>query len=368
MYRQTYESPVFEYLTEYPYCREADGSTPAGNIYNQDLVTPPRIYPEELSGVKGFWANAGDIQVLAFMDQVWWPSWNVTLWSPNNGRYFSWPTSAVFWALTRLVCVSYQGTFWRSDSSGDIQPLSIDLTTVPCEPEKPARRAVITVGDTIDASFFGRSAINLPLVDSVNGIIAMKSGATNSIDVCSMATGATLRTIRLSGNPIAMCPADEYEAYILCSNNVLNVVRLDTGRILGTSLMPRVSGSTGIWIAWNARYRRLLALEITPNEANGASTLRVRGYYPVPIATNLTQPVPLIAPRAHRETPLAVRLVGDVGEPLATAVVHGELSATAPAAATLTQQSATADPYGYAELEMLGTAPGEIEVTATADV
>jgi hypothetical protein len=357
MYRQDYMSQVLPYRLPEP-------SDYSKTHYNDYLMVPPRIYKEELSSAIALYQTNDKINLLTLNNYWLYPGYVFRLYQFSlDGSAISFDISnvgSVFASWTDSVTVSYQGTMYRA-VLGNMQPMYVVTNTA-------TNTAEITTGPLTLASFFGVSQIKIPLVDSENDIIAMKSVSGNQIEVHTLSTGALLRIIKTSGTPVAIAPGSKYEAYVLCSNNIVNVININTGKIIGTSLMPRTSGSTGVNFAWDAMHRRLLTFENTGNNADGSSTSKVRGYYPVPIATKLTAPIPLTAPRAYRETRIVARVTGDVGEPIAISSVTGAITATPPATAVMTQATSSPDGTGYAELKMLAGTPGTIQLDASVQV
>lgn len=361
MYKQTYISDPLTY-DAYP------GSPSA--VYNGYLTTPPRHYVESLTRMTVLTSTSQGYTMMGWLDYIYWPSWRNTTYvfgnrpsDPHLKIKAKGDVAPIWQAWTASIVAGWGGGLWRADVFGNISSLSIYVGQ---NSETGDWESSITQGDEIPASRFGVVAIYFPAVDLDNDLIAMKGQDLNTVAVYTLSTGALLRKIRVSGSPVALCPADTGQLYVLCSNNILNIVNVQTGQVLGTSLFPRTPGADIPVLAWDVAYRRLLAFEPTPDASDGQGTSRIRGYYPVPIATELTNPIPLKAPRSYRKTPIVCRLVGDVGEPIAAATIAGAVTPTAPATATLTVASATPDGNGYAMLELLGGTPGTVNFTVTA--
>ncbi|MNT22769.1 hypothetical protein D3C72_1581650 [compost metagenome] len=116
--------------------------------------------------------------------------------------------------------------------------------------------------------------------------------------------------------------------------------------------------------AWDRIYRRLLAIEAVANATDGASLTRIRGWYPVPQATHLTKPIPLIAPRKGRQVPVLLRVVGDAGEPIASAGV----TVVATGNGSISQYPAGSDGHGDVRALVMCNDTGTVTVNATATV
>lgn len=364
MFRETYMSDVLPYLDYRPY------PYPFGATYNEWLMVPPRVYFDSLDTPKAlFRAQGGNTStgysyaLFSYMYFVNWPSWEALVFSfdPITGtatRYNNNELSAIWLAYTSEIVQDYYGTLWRCNIFGEISPLSFYLSD---------GNFSITEGTPIPPSKFGVSTIAHPIVDVQNNIVAM-SGGYQKMTVYNWTTGAKIRDIPLSGDARAVCAGDADYAFVLCHNGTLCTINIRTGQVLGVSQMNRVPNGTNTMLSWDYRYRRLLIFEKTPDAVDGASTSRIYGYYPVAQPTALSNPVPIIAPRINRTTPVVSRMVGDVGEALSSGVVVGELTPVAPADAALVSATETPDKNGYISYRMNGIEPGTIEFGVTAEV
>jgi hypothetical protein len=370
MYRQTYQSAVYPYRTPAEW-RGVPNGIGTGSLYNPYLITPPRIYAEEVvTNLKPFLfcepanlANATvKVSIIAYENVIYYPGWLIAKLSWNGvsgellGREETGNFAAVQLAWTASLTVDFDNAIWRNDIFGDIQ-----------------RVAILAEGfqylESVSHTLYGVAAIKLPLVDRSNNLIAMQAEAGSSvINVYNFTVGTYLRSFRVSGEPVAICPGDKYQAYILCSNGVLNIVNINTGQILGAALFPVQANTLSTSIAWDKTYRRLLAFDLTANGADGSSTSYVRGYYPVPIATRLTKPIPLKPPRKFKEVQLAARMTDDIGNPLSSGVVQCALACTPTGAATLTKSGAAPDSLGYATFKLVTAEIGTAEASLTAEV
>jgi hypothetical protein len=363
MFRQTYESHVVPYL-DYRPPGEFNNLT-----YNEWLMEPPRIYFDSLEFAKVLFRvqdssalNGYAYGLMAYMNYVNWPGWESLIFSFNSttgvGKRYEGVLAPIWLAWTTEIVQDYNGTLWRTDIFGNMNPLTVYLN---------GNNYSITEGAEITNEHFGVPAIRHPIVDVQKNVVAMY-GDFQVMHVYAWDTGALLRKIYLSGDPIAVCAGDQDYAYVLCHNNTLDVINIQTGQTLGVSKLERANEEATPLLSWDYRYRRLLIFESTPDAVNGESTARIRGYYPVAQPTALMKPIPLKAPRINRTTPVLSRMVGDVGEALSGGVVVGEITPATTAAATLVSVTETPDENGYISFRMNGTEPGEIEFGVTAEV
>lgn len=328
MFKQVFQTGLV------PYRRPDEwGGIPTGiglqSLYNPWLITPPREYAEAFGGVGPFVLYSDrtetitgptTIGLIAWTNRIYWPGWEIVHYKFDGVSGALLSRSAVVWgaveaAWTSGVQQGFDGRLWRSYLT-DLHELSDDL------------------GQTlrvIPASRFGRAATKLPVPDVQNDIIVLPSEAVlTAIDVYRLSTGEHLRRIHTSDVPGAICPERRGRVFVLGkTRQLLNLINFETGEIMATWKCPSPVGAQKMLLSWDVVYRRLLVFAWTPDAENGASTSRVIGYYPLPIATNLCTPIPLQVPRKGRTVPVLTRVVGDAGEPVASVVVTGAASGAA---------------------------------------
>jgi hypothetical protein len=118
-------------------------------------------------------------------------------------------------------------------------------------------------------------------------------------------------------------------------------------------------------MAWDPIRQNLMVWQQAADNADGSSNSNIVGYYVVPGAERLTVPIPLTPPRAFRTSPIATRLVGDLGRPVGGVIVTGAVTDTSPdGGAVFTLANAPTDTYGYARLQLAG----ELECIADISV
>ena len=121
-------------------------------------------------------------------------------------------------------------------------------------------------------------------------------------------------------------------------------------------------------IAWDFILRRLLVFNfrdgsVSPINADGSSPNTIEGYYPVPIATNITKLIPLTPPRKYRTVNTFCRVVGDAGEQMPGVAV----TASASGAASIIASGST-NSYGEAIFALKGLDAGNVTVNLSAVV
>jgi len=373
MYKQIFEISVPYRMPDDPTMTGPFGQVtyPAGLTY---FTTPPRIYGEQFEIVNAMFANKettvnGSITITlnVITSNIYFPSVGQTLKYDGITGAFLGYGDLIGDALDTEIVQSMDGCLWSTRSGvmreldpvtyAEIQTISGDFFEIPADQE-----------------FNG---IVHPMVDRSRNIIVM-SGYPATVDaryilVNNFATGALIRRIWVSGAVTQIMQEDDRRCFVMCANGIMNVVDFTTGKVLSTTRAP-VSGVISafrIKYAWDFVLRRLLAFNFVdgavgepPINADGSSSNTITGYYPVPIATNVTRPIPLKPPRKGRTVPMLVRAVGDAGE----AIPSLPIAATATAPGSIGPGSLITDAYGYATINLVGTDTGSTDVTVTANV
>lgn len=112
----------------------------------------------------------------------------------------------------------------------------------------------------------------------------------------------------------------------------------------------------GIAYGWDRFHKRLLMVGMVADNADGSPRVRVKGYYPEPLAAGLTPPLPLQVPRAGRTIHFLTHLYGEGGEPLSSRRVTANIAGPG-----------ITDRNGDVELATTPAQAGTEAVTITAD-
>lgn len=332
------------------------------SLYHPELVTAPRIYAEELDFPFALYSRADPtatsettITLLTTLTMIYWPGYEFMAYrfDGQTGAFID--RAEIFGdILTGIlymdsVTQGFDGSLWASYHIGEIR--EFDLST-------------FTLIQTIPASRFGRTGTALPLVNKSRDLIVMPEEVGSGLIVYTLSTGAVVRNIATSGTPISLCAEDDKRLYVMGSNYVLNLVDYTTGEIISTHACPEPPAAAYVMTTWDRGLRRLLAFAQVDNASDGSSQSVVRGFYPVPLATHLTTPIPLVAPRRGRQVPVLLRAVGDVGEPIAGVIPQLTLSGDA----TVQAAPQGTDGNGESIARLLCNAAGSTTLTATASI
>lgn len=180
-------------------------------------------------------------------------------------------------------------------------------------------------GNVLSKAKYGNPAsLERVLVDEFNNrLIRAYGSGIPIIKVYELASGAFIHDIWVSGDPEQIFAEDRNHAYVYCRNGILDLVNYLTGVVVSAyrAPLPPDTEYLGNTIGtqkygYERRLRRLLSIVLVPFDSEGVRALRVRGYYPVPLAVGVSTPIPLVSPRKGRSIPILVRVYGDVLEPI----------------------------------------------------
>lgn len=350
MFRQVFESDSPTYIDA--------PSTPGP--YNGYLVVPPRVFGESITGVTAFFTSKEQTATSNFvlnayctLDITTFPGFKFTRFRFDgvSGAYLDRTDQAMGSAFDQDVYQSRDGSLWREDDTGpvfEIDPLTFEEIS----------------GTRQAPSKYGTSSLHLPMVDRALDLIVMQSGHenTNQIGVYDFTSGALVRRITVSGEVRDILPEDDRRCYVRSDHDILNLVDYSTGAILSTLRAP-AAGAVDYRLAWDRYYRRLLVFALRADASNGGCTSTAAGYYPVPLATKISAPVPLQAVRANRSSAFLSKVYGDAGEAIAGARLMASLGS-----AHLIGAPPFTDADGEAIVTVVADAPGSDTLTVSVTI
>lgn len=368
MFKLIYQSDTIKYLKPEEWAGVPTG-TGLGSLYNGWLVTPPRIYAEALdSGLnfKGVWilpsesvAGSGTIYASAWMRQIYWPGWAVKThkWDAASGKYLGFVSGVPAGYYSSAAFQMPDGTVWSHTVFGEIYQLDIVGTQYGFLFEASSTPAWAKYGEPgwSPGPFMVHRAINRCITNS---------GTGRTLHVREWSTGTILRSIEPGGYPQQIVGVDDRRAYVLCRSGIMNLIDYSNGRVLSSLRCPVAPTLVPYTVAtWDKQYNRLLFLTYTPDATDGACTSVIKGFYPVPLATAISEPIPLTPLRKDRESPILVRSWGDAGEPVGTQIKLSSAGDT-----TVVRGLAQTDGQGDAVFVVKGTTAGDTDLTATCTV
>ena len=279
-------------------------------LYNADILGEDGF--ECVERIDGLYAasdggaltDSGVVITTGWTRQRWWPSWARFRWEfdAETGAFLRRDTAPGGYYAQDI----YQGTggeLWLKLVTGPLQLLGPD--------DQPS-------GVTLLPATFGAITFRAVLVDRLNNRIVMTPDVDRILEVRALDTGALLHTLQVPSRPRDICYEEGSRCYVLTDSRDLFILDYLAGRWFGAVKLTSLSGDTAR-IAWDRRYRRLLAIEQVPTP-NYLNQVGISGFAMRPVITHLCTPIPLTRLRAGTTVPVLVKAVGDLGEGLADGV------------------------------------------------
>lgn len=325
--------------------------------YAPDLITPPRVYGEELTGLGAVWAGhdpnrygPSSLSVLASMRQDDYPGWDITRWKHDGqeGRALSRDVGvgdAVMATYARFT-VEPSGVVWWFGDPYTTRAVELDSATL-------AEAGAVIVG-----SDFGALTLPAFAVDrAADRVFMRKDTSGNRVEVFRLSTKVKLVDLWAPGEVRSIVLTHDGFVYLV---DVLEWICCYDyeGRFRGALKATRAPAAPfGVIYGWDHYFKRLLRVVGTASATDGASTVRPEGFFPEPEAWELTPPLPLKVPRKGRSIYSFAHIAGEGGEPLG----GRRLTVTADGASS----TVAADANGDARAALTPDATGALLVEVT---
>ncbi len=285
--------------------------------YNGDLIAAPRVYGEEVTGVGAVWggrdpniAGPSSVSFLASMRQIYWPSWSLARWRMDGQkghlleRQVSPPGATAVMTTYPAFSVEPGGTLWWWGNP--YAPRAAALRTETLEAS----------GATIEGADFGLLQLRAFAIDRGADRVFLGTGV-GQVAVYRLSTKTKLADLFTPGEIIQVVLTHDGYAYLVDTLEWICAYDYD-GTLVGAMRASRaLSAPKGLCYGWDAYYKRILRVVGSAPATDGASTMRVGGFYPQPEAWELTPPLPLKVPRKGRTIYSLAHMAGEGGEPLA---------------------------------------------------
>lgn len=355
---------VFTAADTLPY-RLWEGESPSILDSNEYLITPPRVYQEEVFFLQALavverpnpWSRYS-LLVFSAQNQVRGPGWNFTAWwfDAYTGRYVDrGDFSNLGGALTDTMNQAADGLIWHYDAWYRVRALD-PLTLAPIP------------GLEIPHDRFGGSPLNQQKPCFVfdrqrnRAVVQTAAEGNDQIGVYDFTTGALIRRIGVAGHVHAIAAEDATRVFVVSRTGIVTLVDYESGAILGVSQLPIAPDIFDFLVTWDRNLRRLLTVVHTPDAVDGDCTTRIRGYAPRPQAVGITPPLPLAVARPGRPAPVLVHAYGGAGEPIGG--LHVAFDAAVPG--RLLSRTAQTSASGDAIVQLDADAAGLSTVSASA--
>jgi hypothetical protein len=324
-----------------------------GGVYYPDIPAP---YGERLaassSGATGLWVDGERVLMSGITDQHAWPSWGISRWEWNavTGEFIERGT--------------FVGSLYAEDvNQGAGGELYLTYVTGPVYPLGPAPTYELLDPPILPARF-GYISLAAPFFDQLRdrAVIGGQSGA-RVLRVFVFSTGVWIRDIAVPAAVLSIVHDDAARIFVLLGNKSILSIDYETGQVFSYVRLPQITNTIYARIAWNKTYRRLLVVEVTPDNVDGTSTTVVRGYRYIDVPVYVCKPIALSRLRNGVKSLLLVKQVGDLGAGIGGLATVSSLGASG----VVTRASVGLDGDGEGHGEILGTAEGNETVTVTAE-
>jgi hypothetical protein len=315
------------------------GSAPP--TYNDWLVTPPRIYQENINRLEAFFYVPGNDLLVAFLwlNYAYWPSWlHIRLeWDASTGNLLSRAWTPIWSLYSRGACIGSYGriysTYINAYDVYDVDWQTLDPQTMVWTCPNPIQYYALINLEDDKAMTISSWVANLYKIST-----GEKTGVLR-FPVASNYITWESRRHAWSINPNGAVFKIAYAASPPRFEMMSSVQKPDP-----TALDYR--------IAFDTLRNRLAVLRWLPDSADGACNLNLEFYRPLVkvSSTGLTDPVPVTPVREGQSARFIAHLHGDTGEGLGAYYVGAALAAPAtgdiisPSAPTLVNGEAS---FGY---------------------
>ncbi len=322
-----------------------DGVVP-GTHYNDYLITPPRVYSEELQAITTtytggtMWVERSGnkyseytLNHWAVMTQYAWPGWGLKRWRLD--AQFGHRVSSTAWVGSVVMDqITYEpsGFIWWFGAHADAYqggPTLVDASSL------APTTTHITNAQWRDAKGNVPGGATDFAIDRGNDrmMVRWNTNAVGEVGIYKYSTKQLLANIYTPNSTCGIIVTGDGFIYVV---DVLDwLIEYDYNGVFQNAFRnPRrqtyLGGNGGVVYGWDPFFKRLLFAGVTPNAANGACTVRPQGFYPVAAQAALTPPIPRQVPRKNKRTTFFSHLCGEGAEALAnrTAAVSGIVVST----------------------------------------
>ena len=313
-----------------------------GWVYNEHLITPPRLYQEAIFSIPAFFYLPGNDLLVSFMwfSTIYWPSWTHERleWHAGTGEFIK-RTSVTIWGSVYSrgpVLGSYQSIYSTHIDAYNVYEVDWQ-TLVPRSwhwtcPKPISYYALINRED--DQALCASSWY---------------------IDAYRMSTQTKTGSLRLPSPSPALAWESRTHAWVITDSGL--ILKLNYGASqprweLMSGVQNPSPDALGYRIAFDTRRNRVAVLRWRPDAEDGACRAEIEFYRPLVkvAADGLTDPVPVTPIRAGEKARFVAHLHGEQGEGLGAYFINAGLGSPAtgnlvtPVAPTLVSGEAV---FGY---------------------
>jgi hypothetical protein len=284
------------------------------------------------------------IYLWANLNTNYWPSWSDGMWrfDGKSGKFVRRIGSES--NLGSLILgnrhAARSGKMWVKGYYQDyLNPFDLGATAKAIPGEEPKKEVAFWWGGSgfggggdsvgvdhfeqpednpVAPSFFGFGIGSDWAIDDVQD--RFLNGQFEELRAYEWRSGKYLYTCKMSDLIVSICWEDRDRVYLLMSNQSVVLFDYVRGEVLGSSRVPSLVSGRSYWnnndvaMAFDPVFRRLLVIELMPNNPDGSCSMYIRGFRQVPEPVRITVPIPLKVPRQGRNIPVLVQVVGGLNE------------------------------------------------------
>ena len=339
------------------------GELPAPSRYNNDLVTPPRLYQEEVAQVWHYFYEPGNDQLVAYIQfsSYYWPGWEVFRyeWAADTGEFVK-RTAAGGTSYQKNAGVGSYGkiyTAWNnkytvSEVSWDDLAEPTNGWTINPWTWNPERLFNFTVVNREDNLLVGVQSLDMEVWD-ISGTPALQA------------------SLRCPETPSYLCYEDRQRLWIITPRGLIAKANYQKARWeMLSSVQDPSSDAQAYLCAFDTLRNRLAVFRQRPAAADGACQCQLEFYRPLikVESDGLTEPVPTASLRCGKKITFVAHLHGECGEGLPSYVVNADLPS--PAVGSLLNSFASTEINGalgirYQAPDAAGEATLQLSATIT---
>jgi len=310
-------SPIFQY-------RPYTGSGYLGIVWNPWLITPPRIYPENVLSIPHFFYEPSNDYIVAYIwfNCIEWPgfTFECLVWRASDFSFVGRATAGYIagqWANHAGVG-SYNKIYTTQKVSTEVQEVPWNslwwlsgMWKVDPYTWTPPSTYIYAVVNREDRLFVGI--------------------AGGMLDVWDISGTPTRRSrLRISGPYLGYLTYENRDyCWIITSTGEISKAnyRRDPPRWeMFSTVQDPTPDAINYLITFDTRRKRVIVLRQLPDAVDGACRSQFEIYYPMYKVVGLTDPVPVSRIRAGDKASFVAHLYGDNGEGVTPFVIDAEMT------------------------------------------
>jgi hypothetical protein len=302
--------------------------------YNPGLITPPKHYQVgNLRVVSFFYEPSNDMLIGYFIgDMIWWPGWIVyrLSWNASDGSLAEAYNVGTVFPIDYVLDPS-AGSFGKIYSTFNTDPYVIQEVDWDTLADTNGGWSLNTEGWSPINILAGPTVVNL--IDNLIVAVPPQLAFTLAVfDISNPSQGVLKGELTVPESVSWMAYQNRTYCWLVTAGGL--ILKCNYGIVpprweMLSSVQNPVSDSTGFYIAYDTQRSRVVVLRNRPDAVDGSCQMQLEFYYPVYQLMGLTDPVPVMIPRAGSAVRFVAHLYGTTGEGVTPFVIEAALAAPA---------------------------------------